>query len=73
LCYEKIFVYLQQNYLIKKDVIMSHEERKAQMADNREVNSKKPSRSRFMRWARAHKGAFVVIDPELKSQLVSFE
>lgn len=52
---------------------MSHEERKAQMADNREVNSKKPSRSRFMRWARAHKGAFVVTDPELKSQLVSFE
>ncbi len=52
---------------------MSHEERKAQMAANKAANSKKPARSRFMRWARAHKGAFVVTDPELKAQLANFE
>ena len=52
---------------------MSHEERKSKMAANRAVNSKKPARSRFMRWARAHKGAFVINDPELKAQLASFE
>ena len=49
--------------------IMSHEERKAKMAENRAINSKKPARSAFMRWARAHKGAFVINDPELKAQL----
>lgn len=52
---------------------MSHEERMAKMADNKAANSKKPARSRFMRWARAHKGAFVINDPEMKAQLVSFE
>ena len=52
---------------------MSHEERKAKMAENRAVNSKKPARSAFMRWARAHKGAFVINDPELKAQLAFSE
>ena len=50
-------------------IIMSHEERKAKMAANRAINSKKPARSAFMRWARAHKGAFVINDPELKARL----
>ena len=54
-------------------IIMSHEERKSKMAATRAVNSKKPAMSRFMRWARAHKGAFVINDPELKAQLASFE
>jgi len=53
--------------------IMSHEERKAKMAENRAINSKKPARSAFMRWARAHKGAFVINDPELKAQLAYSE
>jgi hypothetical protein len=52
---------------------MSYEERKAKMAENRAINSKKTARRRFMRWARAHKGAFVINDPELKAQLVSFD
>ena len=52
---------------------MSHEERKSEMASNRAINSKKPAISAFMRWARAHKGAFVINDPELKAQLVSFD
>ena len=52
---------------------MSHEERKSEMANNRAINSKKTARSRFMRWARAHKGAFIINDPELKAQLVSFD
>ncbi len=52
---------------------MSHEERKARIAENRSVNSRKIAKSRFMRWARAHKGAFVVTDPELKAQLVCFD
>ena len=56
-----------------KKKFMSTEERKSQMAANRAINSKKPARSRFMKWARAHKGAFIVTDPELKAQLVSFE
>ena len=57
----------------KKQKVMSYEERKAKMAENRAVNSKKPARSRFMRWARAHKGAFVINDPEMKAQLVCFD
>ena len=51
---------------------MSHEERKAMMAENRAINSKKPARSAFMRWARAHKGAFIINDPELKAQLAVY-
>ncbi len=43
------------------------------MAVNRAINSKKPAKSRFMKWARAHKGAFIVNDPELKAQLVNFD
>ena len=52
--------------------IMSYEERKSRMAVNRAVNSKKPARSAFMRWARAHKGAFIINDPELRAQLAVF-
>ena len=52
---------------------MSHEERKAQMAENRAINSKKPARSAFMRWARAHKGAFIINAPELRTQLADSE
>ena len=52
---------------------MSKEERLLRMTENRAINSKKPARSRFMKWARAHKGAFIVTDPELKAQLVSFD
>jgi hypothetical protein len=48
---------------------MSYEERKAKMDENRAINSKKPARSAFMKWARAHKGAFIINDPELKAQL----
>jgi hypothetical protein len=67
----KLFVNLQpKRFNIR---IMSYEERKAKMAENRAVNSKKPARSAFMRWARAHKGAFVINDPELKSQLAFSE
>ena len=52
---------------------MSIEEKKERMAENRAVNSKKPARSAFMMWARAHKGAFVINDPELKAQLAYSE
>jgi len=51
---------------------MSHEERKAKMAENRAVNSKKPARSAFVKWARAHKGAFIINDPELKAQITTY-
>ena len=51
---------------------MSHEERKAKMTATRAINSKKPARSAFMRWAKAHKGAFVINDPELKAQLAVY-
>ena len=52
-----------------KSIFMSYEERKAKMDENRAINSKKPARSAFMKWARAHKGAFIINDPELKAQL----
>ena len=52
--------------------IMSIEERKAIMAENRAVNSKKPARSAFMKWARAHKGAFIINDPELKARITTY-
>ena len=52
---------------------MSYEERKTKMAANRAVNSRKPARSAFMRWARAHKGAFVITDPDMKAQLACFD
>ena len=40
---------------------MLHEERKIEMANNRAINSRKTARSRFMRWARAHKGALLLM------------
>ena len=52
--------------------IMSHEERMAKMAENRAINSKKPARSAFVKWTRAHKGAFIINDPELKAQITTY-
>ena len=43
---------------------MSYEERKAKMAENKAV---------FMVWVRAHKGAFIINDPELRAQLAYCE
>lgn len=51
---------------------MSLEERKTRMAENRAINSKKPARSAFVKWARAHKGAFIINDPELKAQITTY-
>ena len=48
---------------------MSIEEKKRRMEINRAINSKKPARSAFVKWARAHTGAFIINDPELKAQL----
>ena len=50
-------------------IIMTIEEKKRRMEINRAINSKKPARSAFVKWARAHKGAFIINDPELKAQL----
>ena len=66
-----IFSTFALNYDVNK-LIMSQEERKAKMAYNRAINSKKPARSAFMRWARKHKGALIINDPELKSQLAVY-
>ena len=57
---------------LKYVFIMSHEERMAKMAENRAINSKKPARSAFVKWARAHKGAFIINDPELKAQITTY-
>ena len=51
---------------------MSIEERKARMAANRAINSKKPAITPFVKWARAHKGAFIINDPELKAQVTTY-
>jgi len=64
-------VYLCRRIPIKS-IIMSIEEKKARMAANRAINSKKPARTPFVRWARAHKGAFIVNDPELKAKLTTY-
>lgn len=52
---------------------MSREEREAKMADNKVINSKKIAKSKFMKWAKAYKGAFIINDPQLKTQLVNFK
>ena len=41
--------------------------------ENKAVNSKKPAKSAFMVWVRAHKGAFIINDPELRAQLAYCE
>ena len=73
--FEIFFVPLQPKgceFLLKYVFIMSHEERMAKMAENRAINSKKPARSAFVKWARAHKGAFIINDPELKAQITTY-
>ena len=47
--------------------------RKTTAAENAAINSKKTPRSRRMKYAREHKGAFIVLDPELRAQLKSCE
>ena len=51
---------------------MSIEEKKKKMAENYAINSKKVAKTPILRWARAHKHAFVVNDPELKAQLTTY-
>ena len=47
--------------------------RRRTAAENIAINSKKTPRTKRMKYARAHKGAFIVVDPELRAQLVSCE
>ena len=47
--------------------------RKKTRAENIAINSKKTPRSRRMRYAVEHPGAFIVLDPELRAQLKSCE
>ena len=42
------------------------------MAENYAINSKKTPRTRRMQFLRAHKGAFVVLNPQLKEQLTTY-
>jgi len=56
----------------QKNTRMSVEEKKKRMAENYAINSKKTPRTRRMAFARAHKGAFIVNDPVLKSQLTTY-
>ena len=51
---------------------MTVAEKKKRMTENYLVNSKKPARTPIVKWARAHKHAFIVNDPELKSQLTTY-
>jgi hypothetical protein len=52
--------------------VMSIEEKKRRMARNFAINSKKQARTPFVKWALAHKHAFIVNDPELKAQLTTY-
>jgi hypothetical protein len=47
--------------------------RKTTRAENIAINSKKTPRSRRMKYALEHAGAFIVVDPELRAQLISCE
>ena len=47
-------------------------EKKRKMAENYAINSKKAAMTPIVRWARAHKHAFVVNAPELKAQLTTY-
>lgn len=47
--------------------------RKKTRAENIAINSKKTPRSKRMKYARDHAGAFIVLDPELRAQLKSCE
>ena len=50
-------------------IIMSIEEKKARMARNYAINSKKTPRTRRMAFARAHAGEVIVTDPKLIARL----
>ena len=50
---------------------MTIEEKRSKRNVYRAINSKKKAVSPFMKFARKYKGAFVVIDPELKAQLIN--
>ena len=52
--------------------VLPAEEKKRRMARNYAINSKKQARTPFVKWARAHKHAFIVNDPELKAQLTTY-
>ncbi len=47
--------------------------RKTTREENIAINSKKTPRSRRMKYALEHAGAFIVVDPELRAQLKSCE
>lgn len=47
--------------------------RKTTRAENIAINSKKTPRSKRMKYAMEHPGAFIVLDPELRAQLKSCE
>lgn len=51
---------------------MTIAEKRKRMAENYAVNSKKPTRTPIVKWARAHRHSFVVNDPELKAQLTTY-
>jgi hypothetical protein len=58
----------------KKGIIMeTTQTRKRTAAENRAINSKKTPRSRRMKYALEHAGAFIILDPELRAQLKSCE
>ncbi len=51
---------------------MSNEEKKARMARNYAINSKKTPRTRRMAFAVAHAGAITITDPKLKERLRNY-
>jgi len=63
---------LEREISLKYVFVMSIEEKKRRMARNFAINSKKQARTPFVKWALAHKHAFIVNDPELKAQLTTY-
>jgi hypothetical protein len=47
--------------------------KKTTRAENIAINSKKTPKSRRMKYALEHAGAFIIVDPELRAQLKSCE
>ena len=50
-----------------------YQKKRRTRAENVAINSKKTPRSRRMKYALEHAGAFIIVDPELRAQLKSCE
>lgn len=58
--------------MVKNVTAMTIEEKKARMARNYAINSKKTPKTRRMAFARAHAGEITITDPKLIERLTTY-